>query len=96
MVAAPVDLSDRVKLKLSGPDRTRYLQGQVTNDLTLLDHTPCLQACICTAKGKLEAHVFIRELTETKGTRDAAGNLLQSTEISYLIDAPPQGTHALR
>ena len=33
LTPAIVDLSDRAKLQLQGPDRVRYLNGQVTNNV---------------------------------------------------------------
>jgi folate-binding protein YgfZ len=78
-----IDLSPRTKIKLQGPDRTRYLQGQVTNDVSKLEAGQVIEACLCNAKGKLEAHVFIRELTEP--LLDAPGE----TQNVYLIDADP-------
>jgi folate-binding protein YgfZ len=78
-----VDLSSRAKIKLRGPDRTRYLQGQVTNDVSLLGNGRVIESCLCNAKGKFEAHVFIRELNEPKT------NSPGESETSYLIDAHP-------
>jgi folate-binding protein YgfZ len=77
------DFSPRVKIILRGPDKTRYLQGQVTNDLTLLEQNNVIEACLCNAKGKFEAHVFIRQLTEPKTNHPG------ETETAYLIDAHP-------
>jgi len=52
-------LSPRALWKLSGPDATRYLNGQVTNDIThLADGTACY-AAVCTAKGRMEGDVTI-------------------------------------
>jgi folate-binding protein YgfZ len=54
-----LDLSLSVKLRLSGPDALRYLNGQVTNDVRRLAEGDSLPACLCTHKGKLEAWVMI-------------------------------------
>ena len=54
-----VDLSDRTQLILTGPDRVRYLNGQVTNDVRKLRPGQSQRACVTTAKGKLCADVFI-------------------------------------
>jgi len=54
-----VDLSDRTQLILTGADRVRYLNGQVTNDVRKLRPGQTQAACVTTAKGKLCADVFI-------------------------------------
>ena len=61
-----IDLSRSVKLRLSGPDALRYLNGQVTNDVRRLGKdVESMPACLCNHKGKLEAFVII--------SRDTAG-----------------------
>ncbi|HEX2749800.1 MAG TPA: hypothetical protein VHM91_17460 [Verrucomicrobiales bacterium] len=54
-----VNLTPCVKLKLTGPDALRYLNGQVSNDVRRLEPGHSLPACLCTHKGKLEALVQI-------------------------------------
>src|SRR6202165_435771 len=53
------DLSDRVKLRVSGNDRLRFLNGQLTNDVRRTAEASAMEACILNAKGKLDAHVFL-------------------------------------
>ncbi len=53
------DLSDRVQLRLSGADRVRFLNGQVTADIRKLAIGRTLPACVTTAKGRLCADLFI-------------------------------------
>ena len=53
------DLSARVKLRVSGADRLRFLNGQLTNDIRKATETTALEACVLNAKGKLEAHLFV-------------------------------------
>jgi folate-binding protein YgfZ len=53
------DCSARVKLRITGADATRFLNGQITNDLRKATATSALQASVLNAKGKLSAHVFI-------------------------------------
>lgn len=53
------DLSGRVKLRMSGADCVRYLNGQITNDVRKATATAAIQASILNAKGKLSAHVSI-------------------------------------
>ena len=45
------DLSPRVKLRLTGADVDRYLNGQITNDLRKANTTSAIQASILNAKG---------------------------------------------
>jgi folate-binding protein YgfZ len=52
------DLSARVKLRVSGSDRLRFLNGQLTNDIRKATETTALEACVLNAKGKLDAHLF--------------------------------------
>ncbi len=54
-----VDLSDRVKLRLTGLDRVRYLNGQVTSNVLRLTDGAGQPSCVVTAKGKLCADVWI-------------------------------------
>jgi folate-binding protein YgfZ len=52
-------LSPRALWRLSGPDATRYLNGQVTNDVTRLAEGDGGYAAVCNAKGRMEGDVFI-------------------------------------
>lgn len=54
-----IDLSRGVKLRLTGPDALRYLNGQVSNDVRRIADGATMPACICTHKGKLEAFLQI-------------------------------------
>ena len=53
------DLSTRLKLRVSGSDRLRFLNGQLTNDIRKATDTTALEACVLNAKGKMEAHLFV-------------------------------------
>jgi len=53
------DLSPRVKLRITGADALRFLNGQISNDLRKATANLALQASILSAKGKLNANVFI-------------------------------------
>ncbi|MGI8431487.1 MAG: YgfZ/GcvT domain-containing protein [Chthoniobacterales bacterium] len=53
------DLSARTKLRLTGGDRVRYLNGQVTNDVRKANPNLSMMACVLTAKGKTDGLVFI-------------------------------------
>jgi folate-binding protein YgfZ len=54
------DLSSRVKLRVSGADRIRFLNGQITNDIRKATESGALEACVLNAKGKIDAHLFVR------------------------------------
>jgi tRNA-modifying protein YgfZ len=53
------DLSGRAKFRITGMDRLRFLNGQITNDLRKASETSAIEACVLNAKGKIDAHVFI-------------------------------------
>src|SRR2546421_11281886 len=52
------DLSARVKLRISGADRLRFLNGQLTNDIRKATETKAIEACVLNAKGEMDAHLF--------------------------------------
>ena len=60
-----LDLSARAKLRVTGVDRLRFLNGQMTNDLRKATETTAIEACVLNAKGKLDAHIFIAALGES-------------------------------
>jgi folate-binding protein YgfZ len=53
------DLSPRVKLRIAGADALRFLNGQITNDLRKATANFAIQASVLSAKGKINANVFI-------------------------------------
>jgi folate-binding protein YgfZ len=59
------DLSTRAKLRVTGADRFRFLNGQITNDLRKASQAAAIEACVLTAKGKVNAHLFLATLGET-------------------------------
>src|SRR2546423_4580530 len=69
-----VDLSARVKLRVTGADAFRFLNGQITNDLGKASESAAIQASILNAKGKLNAHVFISK----------------DNDAGFLFDADPE------
>ncbi len=52
-------LSPRSLWHLTGPDRVRYLNGQITNDVAALGEDRSLYAAVCTAKGRMEGDVHV-------------------------------------
>lgn len=49
------------RLRVSGPDAERFLNGQVTNDVSQLSDGRVIEACLLDAKGKLQFYVFIHQ-----------------------------------
>ena len=60
-----LDLSDRAKFKITGHDRVRFLNGQLTNDVAGLRAGSAIYACALTAKGKLSADLFVAATDES-------------------------------
>jgi folate-binding protein YgfZ len=52
------DSSGRAKLRITGSDRLRFLNGQITNDVRKAT-TAATEACVLNAKGKMSAHIFV-------------------------------------
>ena len=57
--SAVLDLSGRAKLRVTGNNRLRFLNGQITNDVRKAGETVAIEACVLNAKGKMNAHIFI-------------------------------------
>jgi folate-binding protein YgfZ len=74
------DLSARTKLLFTGDDRVRYLNGQVTANVTKVRPGESLRACVTTAKGKLDADVVITALGEGM-IIDAAAELREALAL---------------
>lgn len=53
------DLSTRTKLRVTGGDRLRFLNGQVTNDVGKATPSSAIPACILSAKGRMNGHLFV-------------------------------------
>ncbi len=58
---AAVNLSSRAKFRLTGADRVRYLNGQVTNDMRQVKPAESLYACVTDVKGRIAADVFVHD-----------------------------------
>jgi folate-binding protein YgfZ len=54
-----VDLSTRAKWRLSGTDRVRYLNGQVTNEVRNARADTALHACVTNVKGRIEGDIYL-------------------------------------
>lgn len=70
-----IDLSHRAKFRLTGADRERYLNGQVTNQVARATPEAAIEACVCNVKGRLEGVVHL--------TRSSDG-------AAFWIDAPAE------
>jgi folate-binding protein YgfZ len=57
-----LDISERAKFQITGTDRFRFLNGQITNDLRKASETVAIEACVLNAKGKMNAHIFVSAL----------------------------------
>jgi len=83
----PVLALRRTVLEFRGADTIRFLNGQMSNDVRKLTPAAALQACVMTAKGKMNAEVWLTQLPD--GIRvDAAhelGDSLAARFDRYLI-----------
>jgi len=61
---ALIDLSHRSRICLLGPDREKFLHGQVTNEILRLRAGEGAYAALVTAKGKLQCDLFVYKLAE--------------------------------
>jgi folate-binding protein YgfZ len=52
-------ITGRARFAVTGADRLRYLNGQVSNDLRKLEPGAAMPACVLSAKGRLDALVFV-------------------------------------
>jgi folate-binding protein YgfZ len=69
------DLSVRAKLRVTGADTVRFLNGQVTNDIRKATTANTIQASVLNAKGKLSADIFISKEDENAFLLDADSEL---------------------
>jgi len=83
-----VNLSTRAKWRLSGADRVRYLNGQVTNDVRTARADAALHACVTNVKGRIEGDIFIHThddsliLDAPEGLRESLGARLEKYIIA--------------
>lgn len=78
-----IELKDRAVFRLTGPDRVRYLNGQVTNDVSKTSGDVAIPACVCSLKGKVEFLVWI---TEREGSLLIDGQLDQREDLFERLD----------
>ncbi|HEX4630756.1 MAG TPA: glycine cleavage T C-terminal barrel domain-containing protein [Chthoniobacterales bacterium] len=75
------DLSTRVKLRVTGGDAFRFLNGQVTNNLAKASASAAIQASILNAKGKLCAHIFLSKENDETFLLDADAELREELPV---------------
>ncbi len=61
---AAANLTSRAKFRLTGADRSRYLNGQVTNDVRRVRTDETLYACVTDAKGRIAGDLFVHATAE--------------------------------
>ncbi|MEM7696791.1 MAG: hypothetical protein AAF236_00115, partial [Verrucomicrobiota bacterium] len=59
------ELSDRALIELTGPDRVRFLNGQITQQVDQPLEEKRVPACICNAKGKVGAFIWVGAIGES-------------------------------
>src|ERR1051326_4535279 len=84
------DLSARVKLRVTGGDAFRFLNGQITNNLAKASPTSAIQASILNAKGKLSAHVFVSKVSEAVFVLDADPELREELPARHREQKRPR------
>lgn len=60
-----VKLPARGAVMISGDDRQAFLQGLITNDITLLDRQACVYSCLLSAQGRFLHDFFITNRNDT-------------------------------
>jgi folate-binding protein YgfZ len=59
MAARFRNLDSEVRLRVTGSDRVRFLNGQTTNDVRKANAEWAQESCVLNAKGHLDAHLFL-------------------------------------
>jgi len=78
--ASLLDLSARAKFRITGTDRLRFLNGQITNDLRKANERSAIEACILNAKGKTDAHIYVSASGDSFLV-DAAADLRETLKV---------------
>ncbi len=84
-----VDLSHRGKLRLSGKEHIKFLQGMVTNDINKLEQGKSLYAALLTIKGKMISDMMVYRESESllldlePGLNEKVRELLVKYRLSY-------------
>jgi aminomethyltransferase len=84
-----VDLSHRGKLRLSGKEHIKFLQGMVTNDINKLEEGKGLYAAFLTVKGRMVSDMRVYRESESllldlePGLNEKVGEILVKYRLSY-------------
>ena len=78
-----IPLANRAVFRISGPDRVRFLNGQVTNDVSRNLSEEAVAACLCTLKGKVEALLWV---SSNEDSLIVDGELSQREEVFNRLD----------
>ena len=96
-------LPDRLRIRLSGGDALRYLNGQITRELSRLENGTALSSCILTPKGKLCAPLLIHRegddlLVESDSCLEEIlmarlERYIVADDVTLTLDAPRSAIH---
>lgn len=87
-----MDLSDRGKLRLSGKEHLRFLQGMLTNDVINLEEGKGMYAAVLTVKGRMLSDMHVYREAESvfldiePGLNSKVTDLLKKFRLSYKAD----------
>lgn len=87
-----IDLSSRAKLKISGKDHLKFLQGMLSNDVVKLEEGRGMAATILTVKGRIVADMKVYKDRESilldlePGLNQKVADLLTKFRLSYKAD----------
>lgn len=87
-----IDLSSRGKLKLSGKDHLKFLQGMLSNDIVKLEESQGMSATILTVKGRMVADMKVYKDKDSvlidlePGLNQKVADLLTKFRLSYKAD----------
>lgn len=84
------DLSAHLKIRVSGKDSERYLNGQITANLARVTEMSAVSTCLLNAKGKIDAYVSISRSADgfvLDGVPEPAGSLRSRIEKYVIADA---------
>ncbi len=87
-----IDLSSRGKLRLSGKDHLKFLQGMLTNDVLKLKEGSGVYATILTVKGRMVSDMRVYRENESvlldlePGMNEKVKDLLTKFRLSYKAD----------
>src|SRR5947209_11289199 len=84
------DLSAWVKVRLSGADCERYLNGQITTNVNRVSEMSAVATCLLNAKGKMEAYLTVSKHEDAfmlDAVPELAGSLQPRLEKYIIADA---------